>query len=101
VRADPRGLSQRADGTLARGDDDAFAPEETLVTRSANYLRISNGMTYPEVVEILGETGEELSRVDLAGYTTIMYGWKRWNGANMNAMFQNGRLVQKAQFGLD
>jgi hypothetical protein len=73
---------------------------ETGLTK-ANYLRIQTGMTYAEVIEILGEPGEELSRNELAGTTTIMYAWKRWTGANMNALFQNGRLVQKAQFGLD
>jgi len=65
-----------------------------------NYLRLKEGMTYAEVVEILGTTGEELSRSDIAGYTTVMYSWQKWTGANMNAMFQNGRLVTKAQFGL-
>jgi TM2 domain-containing membrane protein YozV len=34
------------------------------------------------------------------GYTTIMYSWKNPDGSNMSAMFQNGELVSKAQFGL-
>lgn len=29
-----------------------------------------------------------------------MYQWGGGFGANMNAIFQNGKLVQKAQFGL-
>jgi hypothetical protein len=29
-----------------------------------------------------------------------MYSWKNRNGSNMNAMFQDGELVTKAQFGL-
>ena len=29
-----------------------------------------------------------------------MYSWKNANGSNMNAMFQDGRLISKAQFGL-
>jgi len=57
-------------------------------------------MSYSEAVEILGGPGEEISRSDIAGYTTVMYQWKKWTGANMNAMFQNGRLVTKAQMGL-
>ena len=67
----------------------------------ANYLRLRDGMSYSEAVEILGSAGEEVSRSEIAGYTTVMYQWKRWTGANMNAMFQNGKLVTKAQFGLD
>ena len=67
----------------------------------ANYLRIREGMTYPEVVKILGSSGKEISRSELVGITTVMYSWSKWSGANMNAMFQNGKLVTKAQFGLD
>jgi TM2 domain-containing membrane protein YozV len=66
-----------------------------------NYLRLQEGMSYTEVVEILGSPGEEISRSELAGYTTVMYQWKKWNGPNMNVMLQNGRMVQKAQFGLN
>jgi hypothetical protein len=66
----------------------------------ASYQRLSEGMTYSEVVSILGSSGEELSRSDIAGINTVMYSWKTWSGANMNVMFQNGRLVSKAQFGL-
>lgn len=67
----------------------------------ANYRRLQEGMTYPEVVKVLGSNGTEMSRVDLAGSTTVMYSWQKWSGANMNATFQNGRLISKAQFGLD
>lgn len=68
-----------------------------------NYLKLQNGMSYEEVVEILGEQGEELSSNNIAGTSTIMYMWKAkgFSGANMNAMFQDGGLVQKSQFGLD
>ena len=64
------------------------------------YARLESGMSYRQAVAIIGEEGEELSRTDMAGYTTIMYGWTNWDGSNANAMFQNGALVSKAQFGL-
>jgi len=66
----------------------------------ADYRRIASGMRYKQVRTIIGTEGEELSRSDMAQYTTIMYSWKNSNGSNMNAMFQNDRLVTKAQFGL-
>ncbi len=67
----------------------------------ANYTRLQTGMSYDAAVEILGDRGEEMSRTELAGTTSVMYMWKgRSVGANMNAMFQNDRLVSKAQFGL-
>jgi len=59
-------------------------------------------MSYEEVVTILGSAGTEQSRSSLGGITTVMHSWQGSGsfGANMNAMFQNGRLVSKAQFGL-
>jgi hypothetical protein len=66
----------------------------------AEYNALSEGMSYEDAVGIIGEPGEELSRTDLAGYTTVMYQWPNTNGSNMNAMFQNDQLVSKAQFGL-
>jgi len=56
-------------------------------------------MSYSEAGCIL-EPGTEMSRSDIAGYTTVMYSWQGPGLGNMNAMFQNGRLVTKAQFGL-
>ncbi|HOJ32820.1 MAG TPA: DUF3862 domain-containing protein [Candidatus Hydrogenedentes bacterium] len=71
------------------------------------YKRIQNGMSYREVVSIIGAEGEEISRNKIDGVPgvmesieTVMYQWVNSNGSNMNAMFQNDRLIQKAQFGL-
>jgi hypothetical protein len=70
-----------------------------------NYGRLRDGMSYHEVVEILGSPGTELSRTTLGGVTTVMYQWEasglaRLSGGNMNAMFQDGSMVTKAQYGL-
>jgi Domain of Unknown Function with PDB structure (DUF3862) len=68
----------------------------------ANYSRIETGMVYTKVVEILGKEGKELSSSEIGGIKTVMYQWDSdgFNFANMNAMFQNGKLIQKAQFNL-
>jgi len=68
----------------------------------AQYSRLRTGMTEQEAFAILGP-GTEISRSDVMGVTTVMYEWQGRGmlGANMNAMFQNGQLVQKAQFGLE
>lgn len=89
---------------VARDPFKASLPRSPLapppsITR-AKYDRIEEGMSYEQVRTVIGEAGEEISRSSLAGYTTVMYAWKNSNGSNMNAMFQNGRLVNKAQFGL-
>lgn len=84
---------------------DPFAPNpltisEPPVVTLAEYEQIKEGMTYAQVTSLIGAPGQEMSRSDLAGYTTVMYSWSNHNGSNMNAMFQNGGLVNKAQFGL-
>ena len=78
---------------------EASAAEASGVTM-ANFQRLETGMSYSDAVSILGGSGTEMSRSDLAGYTTVMYSWQGSGIANMNAMFQNGKLVTKAQFGL-
>ncbi len=64
-----------------------------------NFNRLETGMSYADVVRILGP-GQELSRSDIAGTTTVMYQWNGTGLGNMNAMFQDGKMITKAQFGL-
>jgi len=65
------------------------------------YNRLQNGMSYEEVSGIIGEPGQESSRVEVPGTpVTVMYSWQNADGSNMNAMFQDDKLVTKAQFGL-
>ena len=73
----------------------------------AKYDSIHEGMSYTQVVNIIGSEGEEVASNKLDGVpgvmpsiTTKMYMWQNSNGSNMNAMFQNDRLNNKAQFGL-
>lgn len=72
---------------------------EPVVTR-AEFDEIEEGMSYERVEVIIGASGEEVSSSEIAGYKTVMYQWSNPGGGNMNAMFQNGKLVNKAQFGL-
>jgi len=73
--------------------------DRPVVTMAA-YELIQKGMSYKQVRGIIGADGIETVRSELAGHTTVMYSWKNRNGSNMNAMFQDGELVTKAQFGL-
>jgi len=75
------------------------SPVASSVTM-AKFSRLQTGMTYQQVVDVIGAPGVELSRSQIAGISTVMYAWKNPNGSNMNAMFQNGEMVNKAQFGL-
>ena len=66
----------------------------------ASYAALKPGMTYEQAVKILGGPGKELSSNAIGGFTTVMYQWDGGFMANMNATFQNGKLVSKAQLGL-
>lgn len=69
----------------------------------AKFNQIQTGMTYAQVVRIIGGEGTEISRVEIPGAgRTVMYAWdgKGTIGANMSATFQDGRLMSKAQAGL-
>ena len=81
----------------------AFSSSDLTLATADEFSRIRTGMGYAEVCGIIGGSGELLSESDFADIHTVMYQW--WGegmpGANMNAMFQNGCLVQKSQFGLE
>ena len=64
--------------------------------------RLQTGMTTDYVNRIIGRPCTELSRAEFGGSSTVMRMWEgtgSWLG-NMNATFQNGRLMAKAQMGL-
>jgi hypothetical protein len=79
----------------------------TEIVTYDEYEKIKDGISYSQVVQIIGAQGEELSRNKIEGIPgvmesieTVMYQWVNSSGGNMNAMFQNDKLIQKAQFGL-
>ncbi|MBS6860352.1 MAG: DUF3862 domain-containing protein [Clostridiales bacterium] len=70
----------------------------------SEFKRIETGMTYDEVVEIVGTDGELSTSVDMFGseLKTEMYVW-RGNGSigsNANVTFQGGTVIAKSQVGL-
>lgn len=65
----------------------------------SNFNRIKSGMSKGEVFGILGYEYEVMSENELAGIHTEMLMWKQGFG-NCNVMFQNDKVIQKAQFGL-
>lgn len=76
-------------------------PDRTVTL--AEFNRIREGMSYKQVVDIIGFKGNVMSESTMMGIRTVMYSWENdelFSIANMNAMFQNGKLVSKAQFGL-
>jgi len=68
------------------------------------FNKIETGMSYEQVVEIIGEEGTTLSETNISNnekYHTVIYSWKAENGiANANVTFQGGKVISKAQIGL-
>jgi hypothetical protein len=68
----------------------------------AQYKRLQNGMNYSAVVSLLGCEGEEFASTGEGKFQTDGYAWdgKGSLGANVMVMFQGGKLMMRAQFGL-
>lgn len=100
-------VTENATDAAEEGADDAKEGSEGKDTgkiTKAEFEAIESGMTYDEVVEIIGGPGEVMSESGNEGEAahTVMYSWDGVGqlGANANATFQGGELINKAQFGL-
>jgi hypothetical protein len=69
----------------------------------AHYDQIKEGLTYQEVVGIVGRQGDQVLNMDIPGVpeaTFSYYTWKNSDGSTLNAKFIKGRLTEKTQTGL-
>jgi hypothetical protein len=88
--------------------DEVLMPSNRVdIATYDEYQKVNEGLSYREVVQIIGAEGEELSRNKIQeipgvmeSVETIMYQWVNKSGSSMNAIFQNDKLIQKTQFGL-
>lgn len=86
----------------ARAWEAAHPIQQSCTVGLSEYYALNTGIDYTRAARILGCWGEELSQVNIPDAPfTVMYMWKGSAlGANMNATFQGGKLISKAQFGL-
>ncbi len=77
------------------------AAESTRIITADEFARLQDGMTYAQAVQIVGSRGRR-EQPDIAGRDHDDHVFRGPNDdfSNANAMFQDGRLVSKAQFGL-
>ena len=67
----------------------------------ASYRRLTSGMSYQSVVDILGAPGVVQERSEAAGVTSVTYLWATGSGgANLSVKFNNDKLAVKTQFKL-
>ena len=75
--------------------------EDEYITME-EYNAIENGMTYDEVKEIVGSSGEVSSEVESNGTKIVIITWygNGVAGSNANVTFTNDEVTGKAQVGL-
>lgn len=100
-RAEEKAEEEKAEAIRAseRAEAERIEAEKPALTK-VNYHKVKEGMTYQEVVEIIGPPDSELSSSEIGDIKTQIYMWKSGILANANMTFQNGKLIMKAQFGL-
>ena len=75
-------------------------PEEPITLRQ--FHRMEPGMTYDEVVRLVGREGQLRWRADgVDGPVVAKYFWSNADESYAEAAFENSRLAYKNQFGLD
>ena len=77
-------------------------PFTSCAVSAAQFAQLHVGMTYAEVIAVIGCEGDVMVDQSAGQPSTMTYGWQGHGipGANINAMFQDGRLVMKRQFGI-
>jgi len=64
------------------------------------YNQIKNGMSYEEVVKIIGSEGEQSSNSKIGSTEISSYNWKGANYSRIFATFSGNKLTSKSQAGL-
>lgn len=73
---------------------------DVAITKAA-YKKIETGMSYQDVVNVVGGEGELTGSSKAAGYTMKIYTWNGSDlGSNATVTFQNDKVQSKAQTGL-
>lgn len=69
----------------------------------SEFYKIENGMTLDEVLEIIGGGGTIAADSEMGGIRVVIVTWDGVGqiGANASVTFQNGKVVSKAQAGLE
>lgn len=105
VIAVSQGTSTNTTEQTSTNSESSANTEDAKITLE-EFNQIETGMTYEQVVEIIGTEGTVMSESDITGdgqYKTTIYSWEGEGslGANANITFQSGKVVSKAQFGLE
>jgi hypothetical protein len=78
----------------------ALMASNALPITYMDYDALYTEQSYQRVLSTLWHLPKEVSRSSIGDITTIAYRWDNPDGSNIMAVFQNDRLVSKAQAGL-
>lgn len=79
---------------------DSKSDSKTTTLSIDKYNKIKDGMSYKEVVDIVGSDGVETFNSTIGKYKTVSYKWEGPNFQFIYATFQNDKLLSKTQANL-
>lgn len=95
-------IPTRRSGSVYAAPRPDYTPHEVNLPGRADYDRLREGMTYEDVTRILGSAGKVRATNNTTPIDAVMYEWEGRGrfGANINVLFESGRLISKGQNGL-
>ena len=93
--------TQESSSTSTSTESTSSPAKEVTGLTEEKYDSIQTGMTYDEVVAIIGEDGENIFETEIGCVKTVIYKWEAsesWGNATIT--FSDGKVVNKAQFGV-
>lgn len=86
--------------TGASNATNASASTDTGVIDNDKFSQIESGMTYEQVVSIIGSEGTEDTTSQVGDITTTIYEWQSDSFGVATVTFQNDKVVNKTQVGM-
>lgn len=90
------------DGKVVNKTQLGIGSDSALAVTAAQYDQVAEGMSYDDVVGIMGGEGQLVSDTNVAGISSQIYTWDGSSlGSNCTITFSNGVVYSKSQYGLE
>jgi hypothetical protein len=89
-------------GALLFSAQPALSQRTQCAVSYSQYARLTVGMTYGQVMRVIGCAGMEMNTVESPGFVTITYYWtgRGPGNASLSAVIQNNQLISVFPIGL-